>query len=120
MSIVQALGIGSDSIYVSWSLNSGNLPVMTYHLKYMEEGTDNWFFSPTLVSVTATSHVVGSLAPGTAYRIQLAAENELGWGGRVLHDKPVATLSTEAEYQPVAELKVFFKSCQCIRVGHEA
>ena len=34
ISIISALGISDDSLYLHWTLKNGNLPIMNYHVKY--------------------------------------------------------------------------------------
>ena len=100
-----ALGVGNGSIYLNWTLNDGNLPVDKYHIKYMKEGTENWFFSQIAPDVSTTSHVMDNLEPDAAYKIQIEAENSLGTSNQVQYPELVKTLSSEAVYVPVADIK---------------
>ena len=40
-----ALGVGTDSVYLNWTVNDGNLPVLKYTLKYLEDAATSWNFA---------------------------------------------------------------------------
>ena len=104
ISIISALGISDDSLYLHWTLKNGNLPIMNYHVKYMEEGNENWFFSNAAPDVSSTSHIITGLKANTTYRVQLEAENRLGRSNRDEYQN-IVTLSSKADYKPTVELK---------------
>lgn len=100
-----ALGVGNGSIYLNWTLNNGNLPIRSYHIKYMKEGENNWQYSRVAPNVSATSLVIKNLEPGVNYSIQIEAENLMGRSHPNRYDEVVATLTAEAEYIPVVDIK---------------
>ena len=100
-----ALGVGNGSIYLNWTLNNGNLAVRSYHIKYMKEGEDNWQYSRVAPNVSATSLVINNLEPDQNYSIQIEAENLMGRSHPNKYSEIVTTLSSEAEYIPVVDIK---------------
>lgn len=105
VSIDYALGVGNGSLYLNWTLNNGNLPITKYHIKYMKEGTEQWRFNPVAPDVSTTNLVINGLEPDVAYVIQMEAENAMGRSHPSKYPDPVKTLSYEAMYIPVADVK---------------
>ena len=105
VSIDYALGVGNGSLYLNWTLNNGNLPITKYHIKYMKVGTDQWRYNPAPPDVSTTNLVINSLEPDATYEIQMEAENSMGRSHPSKYPYPVKTLSSEAEYIPVADVK---------------
>lgn len=100
-----ALGVGNGSIYLNWTLNNGNLPIRSYQIKYLKEGEESWQYSRIAPNVSATSLVIHDLEPDVAYLIQIEAENSMGRSHPNKYKEAVKTLSTEAEYIPVVDIK---------------
>ena len=105
VTIEYAVGVGVGIIYLNWTLNNGNLPISAYHIKYMKEGTDQWRFSHVAPNISTTSLVIPGLEPGVGYRIRIEAENTMGRSHHNEYPDVVETLSSEAEYTPVANFK---------------
>lgn len=104
VSIDYALGVGNGTLYLNWTLNDGNLPVLRYHIKYMKENTTEWRFTQR-PNVSMTSHIISGLEPDVAYRIQMEAENSMGRSHPSQYSEAVRTLSGEVDYIPVADVK---------------
>lgn len=99
-----ALGVGMKSIYLNWTLNNGNLPVHSYEIKYLKEHESTWRFNRVRPNATATSFVIDELETNAAYDIEIVAENLLGKSHPHKYSS-VKTLSSEADYTPVADVK---------------
>uniref|UniRef100_A0A0P5PRA2 protein-tyrosine-phosphatase n=1 Tax=Daphnia magna TaxID=35525 RepID=A0A0P5PRA2_9CRUS len=100
-----ALGVGNGSIYLNWTLNNGNLPIRSYQIKYLKDGEESWQYSRIAPNVSATSLVINDLEPDVAYHIQIEAENMMGRSHPDKYKEAVRTLSAEAEYTPVVDIK---------------
>ncbi len=104
VTIDYALGVGNGSIYLNWTLDDGNLPILKYSIKYMKDGTEEWRFSKR-PDVSTTHLVIDGLEPDEAYFIQMEAENAMGRSHPDKYQEAIKTLSSEVEYIPVADVK---------------
>ena len=68
------------SLRVDWTAptNTGRPGITSYDLRYKVQGASGWTDGPQ--DVTATSDTIGSLTPGTPYRVQVRATNADGDG----------------------------------------
>lgn len=105
VTIDHALGVGNGSIFLNWTLNNGNLPILNYKLKYMKEGSNQWQFSPTPLNISTTSKLIEKLEPNESYWLQLEAENEMGHSGFDKYKESVKTLDSEPHFKPSVEIK---------------
>lgn len=105
VTIDRALGIGNGTIFLNWTLNNGNLPILSYQLKYMKEGSNQWQFNRTPLNVTVTSVIIEELEPDESYWLQLEAGNKIGSSGPDKYKEAVRTLDAEPHFKPVVEIK---------------
>ena len=70
----------TKSLRVDWTAptNTGRPGITNYDLRYKVQGPSGWTNGPQ--DVTATSDTIGSLTPGTLYRVQVRATNADGDG----------------------------------------
>ena len=65
------------NLLVSWSAPRSNAEITGYDLQYRESGSDDPWMSETLTG-TDRSLIIGSLAKGTTYEVQVRASNDNG------------------------------------------
>ncbi|XP_059488748.1 tyrosine-protein phosphatase 69D isoform X2 [Neocloeon triangulifer] len=95
--------IGSKRIFVNWTVNHGNMPIETYHLKYTQAEDKGWQYASKKVEVNDTSFVLDGLEPNKPYRIQLEAKNSIGHGFAHFRS-PIKTLKEDPVFVPDASV----------------
>ncbi|XP_026471898.1 tyrosine-protein phosphatase 69D-like [Ctenocephalides felis] len=97
--------VGADKIYMNWTLNDGNDPVIEYFVQYMEEGTGSYTFYNEKIHGGNYSFVLKNLKPNTEYKLQMAASNKLGIGQYHKYAHLVRTLKKDPNFIPKIEVK---------------
>uniref|UniRef100_W4VRM2 protein-tyrosine-phosphatase n=1 Tax=Corethrella appendiculata TaxID=1370023 RepID=W4VRM2_9DIPT len=97
--------IGSQKIYMNWTVNDGNDPVKNYFLQHMKEGAPSFTYYYNKINVTSTSWVLDGFEPNTNYQFKMHAQNGLGAGNPYTYPYMVKTLETDPSFTPEVEVK---------------
>lgn len=70
--------VGAGSIFLNWTVNTGNEPIKAYFIQYMKNGTDTWQYGNELIDGGNSSFLLRGLDKGAAYQIGITAMNKVG------------------------------------------
>ncbi|MGI9256407.1 MAG: fibronectin type III domain-containing protein, partial [Salinispira sp.] len=89
------LTMGNRQLTVKWIVPPDNgRPITAYHLRYSEEGSENWTPITSGISIRDVSYTITKLTPGKSYEVQVRAVNALGEG-------PWSSSATEIPFSDV-------------------
>lgn len=98
--------LGTDMIYLNWTINDGNDPDnLKYTIQYVEDDTEAWFYYPMEISGSVTHAVLENsvFKNDTGYSIRIEPKNTMG-AGQKSNIVKVKTLANNPEFIP--EVKV--------------
>ncbi|CAB3382748.1 Hypothetical predicted protein [Cloeon dipterum] len=95
--------ISNTSIFVNWTVNHGNMPIESYHLKYTESQEKGWQYASRKVEVNDTDFILENLKPNTPYRVMLEVKNGIGTATATQRSL-VKTLKEDPEFVPSASI----------------
>jgi protein-tyrosine phosphatase len=84
--------VGAGSIFLNWTVNDGNEPIMKYFIQHMKNGTDQRQYYAEQIGGGNSSYVLKGFESGTAYQIGISATNMVGASYMQLDPRWIITL----------------------------
>ncbi|XP_046406148.1 tyrosine-protein phosphatase 69D [Ischnura elegans] len=109
--------VGSTKMYVNWTVNSGNEPILNYLIWYMTNESAQWTLFNEKILGDNTSAIITGLKPNHSYDVKLQARNVIG-DGESKYGRWVRTLEKDPEFVPYIEVKGVSRSS--VTVGWSA
>lgn len=97
--------VGATEIFVNWTSNNGNSPIIKYFVQYMKEGDSTYQYYKETIDGNKTSYVLENFLPNTTYYLRISAQNAIGSSPVYDHSTPVRTLAVDPVFVPVIEVK---------------
>ncbi|XP_058804465.1 tyrosine-protein phosphatase 69D isoform X2 [Phymastichus coffea] len=92
--------VGAGSIFLNWTVNTGNEPIKTYFIQYMKNGTDTWQYGNELINGGNSSFLLRGLDKGAAYQIGITAMNKVGRSHTQIDPRWITTLEKDPVFIP--------------------
>lgn len=97
--------VGATEIFVNWTSNNGNSPILKYFVQYMKEGGSTYEYYKEVINGNRTSYVLENFQPNTTYYLRITAHNAIGSSPVYDHKTPIRTLAEDPIFVPVIEVK---------------
>lgn len=97
--------VGARQIFLNWTLNDGNAPVIQYFVQFMKEGATTFTYYDHAIGGKNLSYVLSNFEPKTNYKLKISAKNAMGPGAPYTHPQWVRTLETDPVFVPEIGVK---------------
>lgn len=110
------IAINTSQLYLNWTVNAFNSPVLRYTLMYLRDQIDSGYqMARSKIDPKNTSYVLGDLDNSTAYRIKLEVTTAHGISKPHTYDYVVKTLAKEPIFVPNISINGF--SATSVTIG---
>ncbi|KAH8288061.1 hypothetical protein KR018_011091, partial [Drosophila ironensis] len=103
VSIDFAKAVGANKIYINWTVNDGNDPVLKFFVTLQEAGAPSILYYKDLIEGNHTSYILDSFKPNTTYFLRIAGKNSIGIGQPTQYPLGITTLSFDPIFIPKVE-----------------
>ncbi|CAG5077013.1 Similar to Ptp69D: Tyrosine-protein phosphatase 69D (Drosophila melanogaster) [Cotesia congregata] len=97
--------VGADKIYLNWTVNDGNKPILHYNVKFRKNGTSDIVYYRERISGIHKSYVLKGFEKSTAYQISIEATNEIGDSQVYTDQRLITTLNEDPVFVPTGIVK---------------
>nr|CAD7424727.1 unnamed protein product [Timema monikensis] len=97
--------VGAHTIFLNWTLNDGNEPILQYFIQHMKNGTSQWTHYPEHIGGENSNYMIKNLDANTAYQLGLSARNKVGTGSVNILTHWVKTLDKDPSFVPEISVK---------------
>lgn len=97
--------VGAKSIFVNWTANDGNEPIMKYFVQYMKEGSNTSTYYNHDIDGKNHSYVLDTFESNTSYQLKIAAKNKIGLGPTYSYPQWIRTLDKDPVFVPEIGVK---------------
>ncbi|XP_044741511.1 tyrosine-protein phosphatase 69D [Chrysoperla carnea] len=106
--------VGAHMIFINWTVNDGNDPILRYDVQFMENGVEAWQFYQEQIGGGNKSYVLKGFNNGTEYKFRVQAVNSLGASLPVI-TQSIRTLDSNPDFVP--EISVNGVTFNSITIG---
>ncbi|XP_074107914.1 protein tyrosine phosphatase 69D isoform X2 [Cotesia typhae] len=97
--------VGADKIYLNWTVNDGNKPILHYNVKFRKNGTSDIVYYRERIGGIHKSYVLKGFEKATAYQISIEATNEIGDSQVYTDQRLITTLNEDPVFVPTGIVK---------------
>lgn len=105
LSIDYVKAVGSNKIFLNWTVNDGNDPVIQYFVQYLKDNDTTSTYYNYPIDVRNTSYVLDYFQPNTSYQLKMAAKNSIDMGPSYTYPHIVRTLAFDPIFIPIISVK---------------
>lgn len=97
--------VSSHQIFLNWTINDGNSPIIQYFVQYMKEGASTFTYYNHVINGKNLSYVLDNFEPNTNYQLKITAKNAIGSGPGYVYPQWVRTLDSDPVFVPEIDVK---------------
>lgn len=106
--------VGANKLYLNWTVQNNNLPIIRYDLKYKIVNDTVYRFSPMTIGTENTSWVIENLLKSTEYHVEMEVTNSYG-SNKHTYPHAVRTLEKDPNFVPNITINGF--SATSVTIG---
>ncbi|XP_057340259.1 tyrosine-protein phosphatase 69D-like isoform X1 [Microplitis mediator] len=97
--------VGADKIYLNWTVNDGNKPILHYNVKFRNNVTNDIVYYRERIDGINKSYVLKGFDKATTYQISIEATNEVGVSQVYTDQRLITTLTEDPVFVPTGIVK---------------
>lgn len=105
MSLDFVKAVGARQIFLNWTVNDGNSPVINYFVQFQKEGDTTFTYYNDMIPGKNRSYVLSNFEPDSNYKLRITPKNDVGSGPVYNHPHYVRTLKKDPIFVPEIDVK---------------